>query len=342
MRPRTLSLDALRALATAMIVGLHAGAYRWLDLAPSSRAWLGLTVIDGATRWALPVFFMITGALFLGRPQRTGIRSVWTRSLPRLVVAFVVWSVVYAFLRQAWSGAPFSWRRLFDVRPLTFYHLWFLPAIIALYLVLPLLWAVCRERVLARYLVVLSLAFFTATTLAPYDPTRTAAPLVAMLTPAMVTGYVGYAVAGHLLATTTRTVGTGVLLAAAGLGIAVTIAMTAATSLAAGKPDDHWLGYLTPHVALTCAAVFLLLRRAEPALQRAGARWRGAIAWLSENSFGVYLVHPALLVAVMHLTRGWSVPAPLVALLAWAVVLPLAYVVSFLLRQVPGVGRYVA
>ncbi|HCM27567.1 MAG: hypothetical protein A2Z99_21670 [Treponema sp. GWB1_62_6] len=86
---------------------------------------------------------------------------------------------------------------------------------------------------------------------------------------------------------------------------------------------------------------------------RAGAKRRATLAeidipspgalsrFLSRNSFSVYVFHPAVLIAITKLARGWALPtlakALIVGLAAYAITIALAELV---VRRVPGVRKY--
>ena len=64
--------DVLRILATFAVIVLHLSAQHWADTDVYSRAWQAFNLYDSAVRWAVPVFVMISGALFLSGSQSIG------------------------------------------------------------------------------------------------------------------------------------------------------------------------------------------------------------------------------------------------------------------------------
>lgn len=66
---RVLYLDCLRILSIAAMMLLHISAQNWSSLDLHDPAWMLFDVLNGATRWCVPVFLMISGALFLEFPS---------------------------------------------------------------------------------------------------------------------------------------------------------------------------------------------------------------------------------------------------------------------------------
>jgi peptidoglycan/LPS O-acetylase OafA/YrhL len=90
-----------------------------------------------------------------------------------------------------------------------------------------------------------------------------------------------------------------------------------------------------PFVAWGLIALWLLLFRAF--MNKPSTFW----AWLNRRAYTVYIIHPAVLVAVALLLRGWVAPA----LVKWGAVGTLAVCACWLaadpLVRLPGVRRVV-
>jgi fucose 4-O-acetylase-like acetyltransferase len=90
-----------------------------------------------------------------------------------------------------------------------------------------------------------------------------------------------------------------------------------------------------PFVAWGLIAAWLLVFRER--MNQPSAFW----AWLNRRAYTVYIIHPAVLVGIALLLRGWVAPA----LVKWGVVGPLACVACWLaadpLVRLPGVRRVV-
>ena len=81
---RRLDYDLLRVLSMAGVVYLHtaAGALRQ----PIGPLWHFSNLVTSLATAAVPLFFMLSGALLLNQPQTASLRTLFRRRLPKVVV----------------------------------------------------------------------------------------------------------------------------------------------------------------------------------------------------------------------------------------------------------------
>lgn len=61
--------DYLRITAIIAIVVLHSASQNWYAADITSPTWNAFNIYDSLMRWGVPVFVMISGALFLSKEQ---------------------------------------------------------------------------------------------------------------------------------------------------------------------------------------------------------------------------------------------------------------------------------
>ena len=334
--------DALRVFASFAVMALHLAAQHWADVGVDSPAWRVLSGWNSAVRWCVPVFAMISGALFLERPVSP--KKLYGGHVARMAAAFAFWSLIYALIGARRYG--FSLSRFGSELLIGHYHLWFLYMIAGLYLLVPLLYRIVQSERLGRYFLLLAFVFAfvlpeLVSLLALYLPGLANAVSTALafadLRPVM--GYSGYFVLGCYLNRRTLNRGEELAIYALGLlGFAATIFGTWAVSLRTGAPSTLLYGNCscTVNVLFESAAVFTLFKQ----------RVRHVSIWLralSGASFGAYLIHALILdtlqfrfdVDTLSFTPYLSVP-----LLALAVFL-MSYAASLLLRKIPLVRNWI-
>lgn len=65
---RIVYYDFLRIISMFAVIVLHTAGERWSKVEVHSLAWNSFNFYDSIVRWAVPVFTMISGALFLAPP----------------------------------------------------------------------------------------------------------------------------------------------------------------------------------------------------------------------------------------------------------------------------------
>lgn len=302
--------DLARVLAILAVVVVHATSGEVASRSagdPATAAWWTANVLDAASRWCVPVFLMVSGALLLD-PRRTDRpRDFYRRRLARIGVPLVVWTVVYLAFRAVWFGGLDPADAARDVAAGTpFLQLYFLFVLAVLYVLTPFLRLVVRHathRMQAAFGGVLLGLGAADQVLSAFLDVGGASAATRFLP------YAGYFTLGWLLrdvVLTRRAVRTAALAFAAMVAATAGLVAVSAAFVGWGSPGRYLYGYLSPTVVVMSLAAFVLLR-AWGLRHPPGTRWapgRRAAA-LSALTFGVYLVHPLFL---YPLQRYWPAP----------------------------------
>ncbi len=339
-------VDLIRVVAVFQVVLVHLSypIFYKGDLPPS--AWAAANFYDSLSRMGVPLFFMVSGALLLGK--REPMRAFLWRRFVKVGLPALFWSVFYLL----WSVKAY---RNGSMTPLhvvlsilkTIYlgdveiHLWFLYVLAGIYLVTPLLRllvSVASRRDLGYFL----LLWLLGTSLPELFKRLTGFP-TALEIP-MVSGYIGYFLLGYWLAEA-RLTPHGRWLAAVGALAAVlaTFWGTAWLSASAETIDAFFYSYFSLPTILAAICGFLLFKDLGERLDRRAAVWLRSLA---AASFGVYLVHILVIDLLRHGVLGFRLYSwmgtplwfiPLTAL----VVCALSYLLVRLLRLIPFVNMIV-
>lgn len=90
---RIIWLDFLKAIAIFMMIAVHCTD----NVTPAERSehWYNLwgSLYGSLMRPAIPLFVMVTGALLL--PVRENLQDFYRRRIPRIVIPFIIWSIIY-------------------------------------------------------------------------------------------------------------------------------------------------------------------------------------------------------------------------------------------------------
>jgi surface polysaccharide O-acyltransferase-like enzyme len=138
-------LDWLRVLATVAVVTIHvaagAGSVGKMEAGPGiDWSWLEANLFETLSRWAVPGFVMISGALLLQDKKNISLGEFFKKRASKVVIPFVGWSIIF-YLYGAYKGyfpdTIKSGIKLFMTNGIS-YHFWFLYMIVGIYLITPL------------------------------------------------------------------------------------------------------------------------------------------------------------------------------------------------------------
>lgn len=326
---KTAYFQWLRLFAAAAVVLMHTAAQGFNTGAVESAEWTWYTLWDSLVRWPVPIFMMITGALFL--PRKTELKKMLGSYIPRMALAYLIWSAVYALH----SGGDFAARLAAG-----HYHLWYLPYLCGVYLAVPFLQKIVSEKKLADQLLAVSAVIGL---LIPW-----LAEVLVWLLPDF--GGILRSIRGHLEFTFFMDCLALVLLGHhlhqreldAGqrrrvylLGIAglwVTGLATVWASRRSGVPVTVFFDFKAPNSLCAAAAIFVFAKYNLSRLPK-------AVDLLARWGFGVYLIHPL----VIELLTRWGVSVPPVWTPALAAaVFTLSAAAAAVLGRLPVIGKYLS
>jgi surface polysaccharide O-acyltransferase-like enzyme len=300
---RDLRFDFLRVAGAFAIVWLHVAA-EVISRNPDARSadwWIG-NIADAFSRWGVPIFIMVSGALLLSRPIDEDLGRYYRRRAARLLTPLIFWTAFYLFVhycRTGTLGVHTAAKLVLAGRPAP--HLWFLYMIVGLYLVAPFLRRIVAggARDLQLAFILLCFALGSIDSLIGSWKNSSPATFLATFPP-----YIAYFAAGHYLATHPRRLRVGGLLA-------VLIACGALIALGTGAllpalGQRSWslmYSYLNPLVAILSLCVFQWTLQTIDASawprRRASAE---LVRRLAPITLGIYLIHPFWL----ELLNGWG------------------------------------
>ncbi len=339
---RNVGFDLLRTLACFMVVLLHASSQLWYMTAVTDSRWVAMHIWNTATRGAVPVFFMISGALFLGGGYPG--RKLWRKNIPHLVVVYIIWSLFYGVDNMTIPGFLENPMGVIGQALAGRYHLWFLPAMIGIYLVLPALYGAVHYdngRALKPLLWVFGLFGILSGTIIGLEGILPGELVLAArkITPELCS-YCGYFILGYALSRIDPArLRRWPLL----VGFFGTVAITAL----AGVLYSRHVGVATAlmHDRFTvssCAmavCLFLLFRTVKLSADTRTAR---VMRRLSGCTLGVYLLHPFVLDVLYKFGFHTEIAHAAVAVPVVAVVVAaISLGIVALLRLIPGAGKWV-
>ena len=338
---RTAYFDWLRVAAALAVILIHVCAQHWYDADVEGLAWQTFNVLDSLASCAVPIFVMISGALFLDR--EIPLSKILSKYCLCLLTAYVGWSLIYALAEG---------RGLFGTIVITLrssFHLWFLPMIMGLYLCIPFFKVLIGEEKRLRYFLLLAgiFAFLIpglSNLVADFAPSRVravcheASSFVKSMNLQFVLGYSAFFLGGWYLnkLSLNRKQRRWIYLLGL-LSWVGTIFLNAASARATGQANANYVDNFAPFILIEAAAVFTWFKHHIP-----GSKRNALVEKLAGYSLGAYLVHILVLKQLDKLLGLDTLSFhPFLAVPAvWAIVAFLSFGISAILNQIPFVKKY--
>ncbi len=135
---RIYNLDLLRILCCFMVIVIHVSATNWYSSNTNSFSFNVYNLYDSLVRASVPLFIMISGVLFLNK-AKIEIKNLYKTNILKMTLFCLTWNIIYYFFDLFILGGNFDLLEFINKLILGHYHLWFIPMIIGLYIITPLL-----------------------------------------------------------------------------------------------------------------------------------------------------------------------------------------------------------
>ncbi len=345
---RNVGFDVLKTLATLGVVILHSASIEWKEISYATYEWNILNIYDSAVRWVVPVFVMISGAIFLNADFT--IERIYKKYISRIVTAFIFWSALYACYEYF-----DEYEHSLKVTVLSFFkghfHLWYLYMIVGLYMIVPLVKKIIADEKLIRYFLVISFIFSFLIPELVYVMTNI--PLTAMVGKYakimirnmyldFVGGYTFYFIIGYYFTKIKLNAKQYVMMGAfCFFGILSTAVLTYKFSHILEKNCSEFYSFTSVNVLFQALFVFSLYQLINKIPFSPGAK--SVILKLSKYSFGVYLVHDFFILISDKFFHFNSITInPILGVPAVAAITFVgAYIVSAILNHIPILKKYI-
>ncbi|MDD3369013.1 MAG: acyltransferase family protein [Lachnospiraceae bacterium] len=347
MKQRNHYLDVLRVLACFLIVGVHVSAFNIDDQQLGSFNFLITNAYDCLSIIGVPLFVMISGALLLNPDYEISLSKLLGNKCLRLLTAYFGWLLFYNIINCYQEGYGYSWMSvkhnvfLETLLGRGIYHLWFLPMLAGLYLILPFLKSFAKDKKLCEYFLILyTVIVIVLPTLLKFNFRfkTIVSSLYERIPFVMITGYVGYFVLGHYLHYFVKKLSGKQIISISLIGlIAFNIGhlICFQDSIRQGELSTILNDPYALNDYLSAIAIFLLVK------QFGDSRPHPKAAWFARYTFGVYLAHPFFL-----MVTGWFglntlfLPALFSIPICVVLVVVASFCLTWLLSKIPFVNHY--
>ena len=328
-------IDFLRFIAATAVVLIHVlGPFRKLyDSIPESE-WLAAASINSMTRWAVPVFMMISGALLLSSKKEFETKNYLVKRLSKVAIPLIGWTIIYAFITGYLGNGFDDFISVIQNSPNNpaWYHLWFFYDFIPLYFVVPFL-SIALKKLDEEYIKMI-LMTFVVLFLMKWLRVESFLQQNLIL-------YTGYFILGWYLFNhdNSKMVKWWIF---AGVGMLfLNIFGTWIIAIETGKYSSFFMGYKTLNTMIIGGMLFVLAQTYADKIQ---GKFRSFISLVAKYSLGIYLLHPILLIPVRDLENGYYdffgtnwIAIPLISF----IVMGISLLLTIWLAKIPFINKLV-
>lgn len=303
MSGRNTYMDILNIVACFAVVVLHCTTSVFLNT--GDYRWCFDVILQASFLFAVPIFFMISGANLIGYRKRYSTKEFFRRRFSKVLITLVGYSALYYLLgcfAPGTFGLPARRISLFGFVEGLFTNsicdvYWFMYAILILYAITPLLSRAADDERLFTYITGLSVI---STVIIPF--LNRFAPnheLFSLMQVPHLSGWIMYYLLGYYFVHINRKHFQSALLlmvsvVSVGISAYMTIRTNTSHTVLSGAFSDFDSFYLSASGGLTAlfsSCLFLLFKQGETKFAQMGGRGKAILKRLSSLSFGVYAIH---------------------------------------------------
>lgn len=339
-KQRICYFDFLRVLSVFFVIVIHVTSVGLQSFEIATDAWIVNSLLNSVSRWAVPIFFMVSGALFLAPTKEISAKKLCRKNVCRILICIIVWGLFYSLLDQYLYGSISVKSILIAVYGIitgnTGYHMWFLYTLVMLYIAVPLFRLItchATKQQLKYALVVWWIFSLLVGQINAFAGEAGVSTDILPYSPFVITGYGGYFLLGYYLTAyplKDKTKNASYALAVLSVCMIIGGKMLLLNSYKMESTAlEMPLGILS---CLIAVAIFSLAQhfRISDACSRVLCFW-------GQRTFGIYLTHVFFISLLYHI---WNVTPdycqPLLAVFASSVgVLVVSLIASWSLSKIP-------
>ncbi len=332
---RIVWVDFVRSLSIFLVIVIHTSGpliYPFGEISPAD--WMTGNIYDSFARMSVPLLFMISGYLLLGKQE--SISAFYQKRFQKVFIPFLFWSVLYL----VWGNGYKDFTFINAVKAIIYsilttpasFHMWFLYELLAIYLFVPVLrvFILSADRVHLWYLAGIWFLF------GPLQGTiEHILGFHIAINLGFFTSYFGFFVIGYLLGKmdySAKAIGVAAIIYL--LAGAYTVYATYSISSQAGDYVDYYYWYTQINIVIMSFSAFILFKGVgERITQEKVGLWFRRFA---EASFGIYLIHAMVLIYLKRAGISAFSGPPLISVPAVSIfILLISWGIVAIVRRIP-------
>ena len=336
-KKRVLYYDLLNISACLCVVALHCNqmVHTWTP----GKNWAVALLIEVLFYWAVPIFFMLSGATLMQYRNRYDDKTFLIKRFTRTGIPFLAWSIIWYFVVVIGiNDQPFGPRRMINaiLNNEIEQVYWFFFPLFSVYLAMPILSRLAEYKRLLAYMASLSFIF---TSLLPFI-----LPPLGITWPGTINmpacgGMLMFVILGYLLSKSSFTKRTRALIYIVGVASLIfRYVYTYCSSNALGVLDRTYFNYSAFPSVMLAVAVFVFFKELDTSRLN---KYSKQISLLSSCSFGVYLIHKPILDRLVLNILHIPMTSPVLRTIGVIILYFFCVALVLLLKKIPFVRRIV-
>ncbi len=347
---RNLNFDILRIIACVFVVVCHVSSVELSKVSIFTESYISSHILNGIGHTGSIIFLFLSGALLLSEDYEFQAKKFYLNNFLKLLVAYQAWVIIYNVIEVVWRG-KFEWIYWKDViinsiAGKACYHFWYLPVLLGIYLILPMLRSICKDKKsVAGYFVGLFFVvqiLFKTILLFDFPYKYLVDYLLNRIPYTLVNHYVGYFVLGYFLnwlikeKKIKKQALFGALLFFGGMVVGLLGDMF--LSVKAGITVASFNDLFTLSSFLSGVGIFLWGNARSVTL---GQKGRRVVEEISKLTFGIYVIHPLFMEQILPLWDKMDVlPRFLLIIILVVITFVVSMIAVWLLSKIPIVNEW--
>jgi len=342
-------ITLLSVISAIAVVFLHTNRCFW-DFKSDADYWFSANIIECLFYFAVPIFFMISGATLIDYRERYSTKEYFIKRIKKTVIPFIVWSIVSLiydiFLERTVNTGDVNLSYILGrfLYPGGVY--WFFAPLFTMYLIIPILSYIPKEK---RNKIFFwgAVASFTFNGIVPFIQNNVYFFPSNMMF-CIGNEYTFYILAGYLLRKIRLSRKKEILIYIfAVVGLLLHVTGTYRLSVNAGDVIETYKGYNNVPCVLYSLGIFVFFRNYGNKIMNGLVG--NIIKKISGYTFGIYLIHiyavsylPFLISMILGNSEVNTVSTSLLyRITAPFVIIPICVLIIFLLRKIPVIRHIV-
>lgn len=315
---RIIYIDKLNVLSCMAVVCLHSNGFVHTFI--KDDWWWLRVLVETIFYFAVPVFFMLTGATLIEYRKRYSTMEFYRKRLQKTLIPFIFWGIVFYMLYYLIGHKVLGWKEI--VTNITTGHIpltnyWFFIPLFMIYLFMPFIsmMVIHLSKNSLGVLCVLLIIFQTCL------PTIYQICKLEFSVLCPIGGFIMFVLIGYYLSDSEIEKNKMFMAILGGGGLAA-LAIRYLLIYIAEERDGPLFTYMGFYGVVPAVYIFC-----------ASKRWRGnskVWTWLSKKSFGVYLLHTAL---IMMFAKLYDMQHPLFVPIAFVLAYTISVVMTHILQK---------